>query len=242
MYVYTFGMSFSDEGHERPRAMTEGKASRQRVPWGTVSRQQVVDTATSLVRAGGYEKMTIRSLAAQLGVSPMSLYGHVQNKDDLLDEVVDTLLNEVWRPLARQGEWRAWITEAADRLRRFLVNQPAALHVYLAHPVISASARDRMEAMTLVLKEAGLSEAAVRQAYGAIHTYTIGFAALEASRGRVARVEHEANDLARQLASYTTPQQFADGLHYLLDGISKSARFDPDRGLRTTPDTTDPSR
>ena len=203
------------------------------------------------MRAGGYEQMTIRSLAGELGVSPMSLYGHVRDKDDLLDEVVDTLLSEVWRPRAREGEWRAWIAEAADKLRGFLVSQPAALHVYLGHPVVSASALARMEAMMRVLRDAGLSEAAARRAYGAIHTYTIGFAALEASRARGARGTsdahdahdaHEADDLARQLAAYTTPQQFADGLGYLLEGVSGSASVDSDRGLRTTADTTEPSR
>jgi AcrR family transcriptional regulator len=186
--------------------------------------------------------MTIRSLAGELGVSPMSLYRHVRDKDDLLDEVVDTLLSEVWRPRSREDEWRAWIAEAADKLRGFLVSQPAALHVYLGHPVVSASALARMEAMMRVLREAGLSEAAARRAYGAIHTYTIGFAALEASRAREARAEHDADDLARQLAAYTTPQQFAKGLGYLLEGVSLSARVDPDRGLRPAAGKTEPSR
>jgi TetR/AcrR family tetracycline transcriptional repressor len=172
-----------------------------------------------VVRAGGYEQMTIRSLAGELGVSPMSLYRHVRGKDDLLGEVVDGLLHERWRPRAPEAEWRAWVSEAADRLRRFLVGQPAALHVYLRHPVVSAAAVERMEAMMRVLEGAGLSEATAQRAYGAIHTYTVGFAALEASRARDAPV-HDASDLVRQLAAYATPKQFAVGLGYLLDGIS----------------------
>jgi len=239
--AYGVRMGGTKEGSRRPRTKS-GKTPRRRAPWGTISRQQVVEAATRVVRAGGYEQMTIRSLAGELGVSPMSLYRHVRDKDDLLDEVVDTLLSEVWRPRSREDEWRAWIAEAADKLRGFLVSQPAALHVYLAHPVVSASALARMEAMMRVLREAGLSEAAARRAYGAIHTYTIGFAALEASRAREACAEHDADDLARQLAAYTTPQQFADGLGYLLEGVSLSTRVDPDRGSRTAAGTTDPSR
>ena len=210
-----------------------GKTSRRRAGWGTISRRQVVDAATRVVRAGGYEHMTIRSLAGELGVSPMSLYRHVRDKDDLLDEVVDRLLSEVWRPRVPEDDWRAWIAEAADKLRHFLVSQPAALRVYLGHPVVSASAIARMEAMMRVLGEAGLGEAPARRAYGAIHTYTIGFAALEASRTGEARHEHEGDDLARQLAAYTTPEQFADGLGYLLEGVSRCASVNPDRGSRT---------
>ncbi|MGC8498167.1 MAG: TetR/AcrR family transcriptional regulator [Acidimicrobiales bacterium] len=234
-------MRVTEEETGRPRATTRGTTSRKRARWGTISRQQVIDAATTMVRAGGYQQMTIRSLAGQLGVSPMSLYGHIQDKDDLLDEVVDTLLGEVWRPRAREDNWRAWIAEAADRLRRFLVSQPAALHVYLGHPVVSASARDRMEAVMRVLGQVGLSDVAARRAYGAIHTYTIGFAALEASRAREARGKRGADDLARELAAYTTPQQFAEGLGYLLEGISPSARVVPDRGPRAVAGSTRPS-
>lgn len=163
--------------------------------------------------------MTIRSLAADLGVSPMSLYGHVRGKEDLLDEVVDRLLDEVWRPSAREDDWQRWIAEAADRLRQFLVAQPAALHVYLRRPVVSASAIARMEAMMRVLSGAGLSHAMAKRAYGAIHTYTLGFAAVEAAREREAPAAKDASELARQLAAYTTPKQFAAGLSYLLDGV-----------------------
>ncbi len=168
--------------------------------------------------------MTIRSLAAELGVAPMSLYRHVRDKDDLLNEVVDRLLARAWRPRTDQGNWRAWVTEAADNLRRFLVTQPAALHVYLQHPVVSHSAITRMEAMLEVLRSAGADEAAARRAYGAIHTYTVGFAALEASRAGWTPPGEATGGVAFQLATYTTPRQFAVGLRYLLDGIEGHPR------------------
>jgi len=238
---YGVRMGVTKEGSRKPRTKS-GMTLSRRARWGTISRQQVVDAATRVVRAGGYEQMTIRSLAGELGVSPMSLYRHVRDKDDLLDEVVDTLLSEVWRPRSREDEWRAWIAEAADKLRGFLVSQPAALHVYLAHPVVSASAVARMEAMMRALRGAGLSEAPALRAYAAIHTYTIGFAALEASRARAARAERDADDLARRLAAYTTPQQFAEGLGYLLEGVSLSARVDPERGPLLAAGIPGPSR
>ena len=60
----------------------------------------------------------------------MSLYRHVRDKDDLLDEVVDRLLVRAWKPRADAADWRAWIAEAADKLRHFLVDparRPARL-------------------------------------------------------------------------------------------------------------------
>jgi AcrR family transcriptional regulator len=177
--------------------------------------------------------MSVRSLAASLGVAPMSLYRHVRDKDDLLGEVTDRLLAGAWRPAAAEDDWQAWVIEAASRLRDLLVSQPAALHVYLSHPVASAAAVERMNAMMSVLRRTGLSEEAARSAYGALHTYTIGFAALEASRAGAAPeteapgtedVGSEApGSLGRQLAAYTSTGQFTMGLRYLLQGISSHA-------------------
>jgi AcrR family transcriptional regulator len=128
--------------------------------------------------------MSIRSLAGELGIAPMSVYRHVRDKDDLLDEVVDRLLVRTWKPRADESDWKAWTAEAADRLRHFLVAQPAALHVYLSHPVVSPAALARMATIMRVLRAALGDEEDAVAAYAAIHTYTVGFAALEASRAR----------------------------------------------------------
>jgi AcrR family transcriptional regulator len=190
-----------------------------RAPWGTISRDQVVTTATKIVKAGGFQAMTIRSLAAELGVAPMSLYSHVRDKDDILDEVVDRLLARAWRPTASTDDWQAWMTEAADTLRRFLVNQPAAMYVYLRHPVVCPAAIARMDAMMGVLRTALGDEESAKRAYATIHTYTVGFAALEASRAGWTPTDEQPNVLAVELAAFTSPQQFAEGLRHLLHGF-----------------------
>lgn len=225
---------------------SSGMAPRRRA-WGTISRDRVIDTATEMISTGGFERITIRSLAAELGVAPMSLYRHVRDKDDLLNEVVDRLLNSVWQPESDAVQWRAWITEAADNLRRFLTTQPAALHIYLSHPVVTPTAVERMRQMLRVLRQATGDEPRARQAYAAIQTYTLGFAALEASRAtweashRATASESkpaEATDLMDELAAYTTPRQFSEGLTYLLDGIAGRRRHDVDRPAQSTSRST----
>jgi AcrR family transcriptional regulator len=202
----------------------EKDEAANRVPWGSISRDEIVQAAVGIVQAGGYEDMSIRNLAAGLGVSPMSLYRHIRAKDDLLDEVVDILLAEVWEPASGEEDWQGWIIDAADSLRQFLVAQPAALHVYLRHPVVSPAAIERMDAVMSVLRRAGLDEANARSAYGALHTYTIGFAALEASRAGWVPDGGKVSSLAGELAAYTTADQFLEGLHYLLEGIGSHLR------------------
>jgi len=204
----------------------------RRAPWGTISRDDVISAAVEIVRAGRYEQMSIRSLASELSVAPMSLYRHIRDKDDLLNEVVDRLLAKAWRPAASEDDWQAWVIEAASMLRAFLVSQPAALHVYLKHPVVSPAAIDRMDAVMGVLRRTGIEEEAARHAYGALHTYTIGFAALEASRAGWVPGSDQAGSVARQLAALTTTEQFTEGLRYLLEGISRRIGAGEGRGAR----------
>lgn len=177
----------------------------------------------AIVNDEGYEQLTVRGLAAHMGVAPMTLYHHVSNKDDLLDEVVDRLLARTWRPPAKmqKAPW-AWLAEAAERLRQFLVAQPAALHVYLSHPVVSPSALERMDEMLAALRLSGLEEHEARRAYAALHSYTVGFAALQASRSRWEPAPGT-NPIALQLAAYTTSRQFKEGLSYVLGGIEHKA-------------------
>ncbi len=218
MATETTDTETTDVGRTHSR---EGRP-RTRAPRGTISRPQIVEAALRSLATTGFEQMTIRSLAAELGVAPMSLYRYIRDKDDLMDEVVDALLRRNDPLPRRTGTWQARIMAAADALRDLLVTQPAALYVYLRHPVVSPAAVDRMELMLRVLRDAGFDEASSRDAYGAIQTYTIGFAALEASRAGWSPQE-DADALAIELSAFATPTQFARGLRYLLEGIEHAA-------------------
>lgn len=213
----------ADDSGRRARAAPD--RSTDRAAWGTISREVVVDAAVELVAGDSATEFSIRTLAARLNVSPMALYRHVDSKDDLLEEVVNTLLAQRWRPRVAKRDWRRWIIDAADRLRRFLVEQPVALQVYLRRPVTSDTALRRMEACLAVLSD-GLGDAArARSAYAAIQTYTIGFAALEAAREAAPAIAQPrsadtvAASAAQELAAYPSPAQFRAGLEYLLAGV-----------------------
>jgi AcrR family transcriptional regulator len=200
-------------------------ASPSRARWGSITRDIVIARALEIVVNEGSEQLSIRKLAAQLEVSPMALYRHVESKEDLLDEVVSRLLAERWRPDTLQRHWQPWIITAADLLRQFLVEQPAALHVYLRRPVVTSTALSRMDTCIKVLRRGLGSEERAHSAYAAVQTYTIGFAALQAAREShpSTRDRTAAETLAaRELESYATPVQFRAGLTYLLAGLSKT--------------------
>lgn len=212
---------------KRSRALRGARSQNSTAPgraaWGSISRQQIIEAGVRSLREKGFDGVTIRGLAAEMGVAPMSLYRHVRDKDDLLDEVVEVLFHLAWRPRGRRDDWKSWIAEAADRLRRFLVDEPAALYVYLRHPVVTPTALARMEAMMEVLEEELGSPARARVAFGALQTYTIGFAALEVSRDRTRAAGHPAGRTERVMAAFITPSQFRAGVDLLLTGVEQES-------------------
>jgi AcrR family transcriptional regulator len=67
-----------------------------------LSRELVVDAAIRRLRRFGPEKLSIRALAKDLGVTPMAIYRHVPSKEKLLEEVRASLLTLV--PLVLEAE------------------------------------------------------------------------------------------------------------------------------------------
>lgn len=54
-----------------------------------LTRHSIVVAARELIRTGGLESLSLRRLAATLGVTAAALYAHVEDKDDLLRAVAE---------------------------------------------------------------------------------------------------------------------------------------------------------
>jgi TetR/AcrR family transcriptional regulator, tetracycline repressor protein len=92
-----------------------------------LSKQVVVERALALGDAEGVEALTIRRLATELGVTPMALYWHFRNKDELLAALGD----QVWRELDTDVDLAApWHLQMRALLE-------SLLHVLRAHPCAS---------------------------------------------------------------------------------------------------------
>jgi AcrR family transcriptional regulator len=69
-----------------------------------LSRTTIVRTAKKLA-TGGVDSMTTTTVAAALGVTPMALYRHIDDKDHLLELVLDSVLGDVRIPDDPEGPW-----------------------------------------------------------------------------------------------------------------------------------------
>ena len=62
---------------------------------GRLSKQAVLDVALAIADAEGLETLTVRRLAQELGVTPMAMYWHFKNKDEVLDGLADRIMGEL---------------------------------------------------------------------------------------------------------------------------------------------------
>jgi len=73
-----------------------------------LSRQVIVQTAIAVVDRAGPDGLTMRALAREFDVVPMALYRYVLGREDLLEAVVDTLLEDIHGLEARSGAAAAY--------------------------------------------------------------------------------------------------------------------------------------
>jgi DNA-binding transcriptional regulator YhcF (GntR family) len=72
-----------------------------------LSRKHVLRTAIGVADVEGLDAVSMRRLAAELGVGPMSLYRHVANKDELVTRMADAVFGEPELPDPGPAGWRA---------------------------------------------------------------------------------------------------------------------------------------
>ncbi|QIS12295.1 TetR/AcrR family transcriptional regulator C-terminal domain-containing protein [Nocardia arthritidis] len=116
----------------------------------TLDRQRIVTEAIALLDDEGLDGVTLRKLAARLGVRQPTLYWHLPNKAALVTALAEAILDQEFgelSPPAPEEPWQDWLGALAERLRRAL----------LAHP---DSARI-LSASQLSLKMADISELAM---------------------------------------------------------------------------------
>jgi TetR/AcrR family transcriptional regulator, tetracycline repressor protein len=229
-------------------------------PKGTLSRQTILDAAQSLLSGGGADAVTVRGVAAQVGVAPNAVYTYFPDKAAVQRALVERLLGEfdLGGLNDRTRPWRQRLQSLAIDMRTRLLSHPGAVSLLLAAPMDGSNARALSERLLDVLADAGLEPEDAPRACHLVLTYTLGSIALEAAefdQGQTPSPENErvaarltrlaavpSDGLPRTAAAATTmaghisTEQYIWGLNRVCDGLSSqvvAAR--PDVGDTETP-------
>jgi AcrR family transcriptional regulator len=101
---------------DRPATRPVPSPRRQRVPEGGLTSDRIVAAGIAVADAEGLGAVSMRRVATEVGVAPMSLYRHVEDKDDLLLQMMDAVFRS-WRPPADPPPgWRPRVEIVARRI------------------------------------------------------------------------------------------------------------------------------
>jgi AcrR family transcriptional regulator len=144
----------------------------------------VLDAALVVMEARGLDGVSMRAVAERIGVTPMALYHHVRDKQDLVDGVVERLLSEISLP-APELPWDERLRALGESLRASARRHPDAFLLLLRRPAATTAALRVRDAVYATLRDAGVAEPTVPRLERLLSTFMIGFAASE-SAGRFA--------------------------------------------------------
>lgn len=145
-----------------------------------LDRERVLRGAVEVADRGGIAALTIRSLADELGVKPMTVYYYVTNKEEILDGIVDIVFSEMETPTVG-GEWRSEISRRAHSARQVLRRHPWAVPLLESRTSPGPATLAHHDAVLGTLLAAGFSRELTAHGYALLDAYVYGFAIQEAS-------------------------------------------------------------
>jgi AcrR family transcriptional regulator len=146
-----------------------------------LTRDRVVTEALTAIAEDGIQALTMRSLAARLGVVPGAVYYHVRNKQQLQDLVLDNVLAEVDLHLDPSLGWTGKLKLLAHRLRQVLEAHPGVAGILKTRDPLGPHSLALAEALLEPLQAAGFAHRQAGLAFFLVVDYTIGFAVSGAS-------------------------------------------------------------
>lgn len=145
-----------------------------------LSRERIVDAAVAVADQGGLNAVSMRNVAEELNVKAMSLYHHVANKDDLLDELADWIFTQIDAPITTQP-WRPEMVRRAEAARNVFYAHSWALTLVESRRHAGPALLAHHDAVIGCLVANGFSITLAAHAFSAIDAYVRGFVLTELS-------------------------------------------------------------
>ncbi|MCX4451228.1 TetR/AcrR family transcriptional regulator [Streptomyces sp. NPDC087866] len=202
-----------------------------------ISREEIIGTARRIVTEGGVNRLTMRRLAAEVGSTPMALYHHVRDKEELLVLLLDDYASRTLRRPELPDDPRERVMAAATAIHEALAACPWIVEVLTADDLMSTSALWFVEQIVDGLMECGLPLDRAVHGYRSLWYYTAGEIVVRTTAARRRTDDDRATyreqvfaDLdpselprlaqaADRWAPLTAEDTYRDGLEALVDGL-----------------------
>ncbi|PZF83457.1 TetR/AcrR family transcriptional regulator [Jiangella anatolica] len=204
-----------------------------------LSRERIVEAAARVADRGGLAQVSMRSVGRELGVEAMSLYHHLDGKDDLLDALANWIFTHIRLP-GLDEPWRPAMAERAASARAALTAHPWALGLVESRRGPAPALLRHHDTVLGCLRRNGFSVALAAHAFSAIDAYVYGFVLTELNLpfDEPGGAEELAGDLSAFMPAgeypyltemiaeqvigrdYAYGDEFGYGLDLILDGLA----------------------
>jgi AcrR family transcriptional regulator len=172
-----------------------------------LSLEAIVAAAARILQAEGLEKLSMRRLASELDSTPMALYHHVRDKDELLVHVLESQAQTMPRPQF-PADPRERLIAASVLLYELLSERPWIIEVLTGDDLIGPSALWYVEVMIGAAVDCGCSPDEAVYVYRTIWFYIVGDLIIRTNRSRrpaQARTVYQ-DEVIAQLTSASYPR------------------------------------
>jgi AcrR family transcriptional regulator len=206
-----------------------------------LSRDRILATALELADTAGVDALTMRRLGDELGFEAMSLYGHVANKNDLLDGMLDLVLTE-WQLPDADVDWIEAIRPSAISVHDALRRHRWSAQLLMTGSHIRPARLRYMNELLATLSQAGFDVETTYHVYHLLDGFIFGFSLWEIAYTTITLDDEGVTNLMQSIPWDDYPhltqhrdQHLTDGPHrevkafevgldLLLDGLAQRLR------------------
>ncbi|MET9493886.1 TetR/AcrR family transcriptional regulator [Streptomyces sp. NPDC006552] len=199
-------------------AVRTPRTRRSEQPSG-LDRERITEASVRLLDAEGLAKFSMRRLAAELGVTAMSVYWYVDTKDDLLELALDRVFAELAVPAPEAvdaGDWRVHLRDLAASYRAVIVRHPWISPQMGNYLNIGPNSLSFSRAVQRVVAATGLSLTRQRGAIASVFQFVYGYGTIEGHfRRRCAEAGLSQDDYFREaMAVFEVPREMAEDFRH----------------------------
>jgi AcrR family transcriptional regulator len=159
---------------------------------GGLDRRRILGAAVELIDRDGLEALTMRRLGSHLGVEAMALYRYVPGREQLLDGVVESVIDELYGDpdvhLSASHGWQDFLQRLAHGVRRIALAHPEVFPLVATRPPAAPWVRPPLRSLRWVesfldaMLDSGFSAESAVAAYRAYSSFLLGHLLLEVSQ------------------------------------------------------------
>ncbi|MGU3410329.1 TetR/AcrR family transcriptional regulator C-terminal domain-containing protein [Microbacterium sp. M1A1_1b] len=198
-----------------------GAAPRRRGRPNSLSREQVIEAATTIANEDGLDRLSFRALGMRLGVAPMTVHRTIGGLDDLHAELVRKTVDEFTATFVWPTDWQDVVRTFARTFRDLMVTHPLVLESHSQRAPLVSSESDAVVAKVVgALRDGGLDDVEAMYTFFVVYDFVVGHAGVLVGRGDSEAGKPERHALVGEiLGTHSYGTRFELGLDILLAGI-----------------------